>query len=658
MAADPKDFWEAFGDDSELVEVECKGPDRLAKDVLDVFGIPCKDDRGGKLANLDIKRLDAMQVIRLSLLEESANTGKIIEPIMNSEGEVEFIEIGTFNGLSGGDIYYELQTSTYREYCGGVMINGAKPMAKRKPVVWTPIWGDGSSKKIYDTGLMKSNCIQGDFNQYATITFNNPHTESSYEDGIDNLYEINKDNPFDSIIGYATYVHWDGWEDSPDTTVKMMETANVILKMESNKLGTFFTRPNQDKFLEFNDASCMEGASVNIEDPTLGVEVIIPEDFRYETIRGTKIDKFQGVVDVFIIGIEIDDLRGGPMANINAVQDTPTPEVTNTYVSINTTYSQVQRLSPGIHYVVGYEGLGQEDKTPYIIFADNSRVGDPIALNGQVETVFMIDPRCAYAIETQKTTGTGYILPTSATAGWLIQEIHVVVSVDTPCIEIYDPDGWNRKASEVAKTLNYLVAPLVVTEEPAPIAFNGRLIDQVRCIRDHDPTTAQSFEDTDLEKANDEMSGNGLSMSLSFLDGDQCEKLSGALFDYMNSGDGTEATYICGPGADVKLGGTAPNGGIVNGITYSYQDSNSYTISVNAGPTILGSFAQIDGGPSPKATEEMSAKGTIIEDMGNNIYYKVRIDGLGERVAVNMAPMILRVGDKVQCSVHNLPMEI
>ena len=38
-------------------------------------------------------------------------------------------------------------------------------------------------------------------------------------------------------------------------------------------------------------------------------------------------------------------------------------------------------------------------------------------------------------------------------------------------------------------------------------------------------------------------------------------------------------------------------------------------------------------------------------------YFKVRIDGVGERIAINMSPDVLRVGDKVQCSIHNNPVE-
>jgi len=83
--------------------------------------------------------MDAIQVIKLSLLEASANEGQIYEPIMNSEGVVEFIAIGAETGLTGDDVYYEIQTGSYRESCGGVMITGAMPLGERKEVKWKPI---------------------------------------------------------------------------------------------------------------------------------------------------------------------------------------------------------------------------------------------------------------------------------------------------------------------------------------------------------------------------------------------------------------------------------------------------------------------------------------------------------------------------------------
>jgi hypothetical protein len=656
MAADPKDFWAAFGDDSDFVEVTCDDSGSLAYDVLSSYGIPCDGNIGGGLSNLDIKRMDAIQVIKLSLLEASSDDGYIYEPIMNSEGQVEFVAVGTFTGLSGGDVYYELQTGTYIEACGGVMITGGRPLAYRRAVGWHPIWQNGP-KEIYDTGQMITSCVKQDFSQQATIVFTDPHLDSRYEDGIDNLYEITSANPYDSIIGYAKYIWWPSASTDTDTVITRQDTAKILLQMPDASMGTFSRRPQYSDTL-IDDPSCLEESDSTPTDPTVGVEVEIPEDFRYESVRGTTVDKFQNILDVYVVGLDIDHIQGRPVSDTEAVNENPESTSANVEVTINTTYKKFTKLQKGVHYVVAYTDLESGFKQPYIVFVNNLRTTDPAAIYGDQETSFSIDPECEYANEVDSDTGLGYILPTSETRGILVDEIHVAVLLETPSIEVYNPDGENQKAAEIARDLEYLVAPLIVVEEPSPVAFNGQLIDLTQGIRDHDPTTAQDFSDTDLEQALDQMSGNGMSLTLTFLDEDQCERLSSALYDYLNSGDGTEATYVCAPGTDVRLGGTAPNGGIVNSISYSYQDSNSYTISVSAGPTILGNFSQVDGGPSPKAMEEVSAKGTIIEDMGNHIYYKVRIDGIGERVAVNMVPTVLRVGDKVQCSVHNNPVEI
>jgi hypothetical protein len=656
MTADPTNFWKEFGDPKSFVEVTCDDSDNLAYEVLRAYGINSNSNVGGGLTNLDIKRMDAIQVIKLSLLEASARDGVIYEPIMSAEGTVEFLAVGTYTGLSGGDIYYEIQSGTFREDCGGVMVTGAKPLAYRREVSWEPIWQDGP-KQIYETGILHNDCIEGGFNQNATIVFTDPHLDTSYKDGINNLYEITAENPYDSIMGWARYIYWEGSEYDTEAVVTRQNNAKIIIRLNDNPtLGTLVRRPTYAEG-NFNNPNCYidQGETVN---PADGVQVPIPSEFRYENVRGTIVDKFQGVLDVYVQGLEISNMRGEAPSDKSASNTNPAYGDADVLIRIDKTYTQLKKLSRGTHYEIAYDNVGSEEGADvYIVFADNSRVTDPILINGDELTTYKVDPECEYANDVDSLIGEGLILPISQTGGWLIQDIYVSLLIETPSIEVYHPDGINNKALEIAESLEYLITPLVVVDEPAPIAFNGRLLDLTQSIRDHDPTTAQDFSDTELEQAQDEMSGNGMSLSLSFLEAEDCERLSGALYEYMNSGDGTEATYICSPDAEVTLGGTAPNGGIVNSIVYSYQDSNSYTISVNAGPMVVGGFSQVDGGPSPKGTEEMSAKGTIIQDLGNHVHYKVRIDGFGERVAINMAPAVLRVGDKVQVSVHNVPVE-
>jgi len=652
----PDDFWASFGDDSDFEEVTCDTSTNIATEVLEQCGLQYRYAMGGPLKNMDLKRMDAMQVIHLSLLELSAQTGIIYEPVMAPDGVVDFVEVGKDVGLSGGDVYYEIQTAAYRDRCGGVMITGGKPLAKRKNTDWHPIWR-GGPKEVYDTSLLVNRCIDegAGFSQQATIVFTDPHLNSSYEDGIDNLYDITSENPYDSIIGFATYMDPNGADIGPDTSIRMQSSAKILvpIDLEVVGLGKLARRP---AYAEGENPECW------VSEPTSndGVPIDIPQDFRFESVRGTMVDKFQAVTDVYVIGREIQFMRGEPRTQSAAVQEDPAYGDAIPMAFIENSYNSVFRLSQGVHYVIVYDDSTLEKgKQPRVVFADNSRPSDPIGIDGTKKNEFFIHPDCGYAAHSNISDllVEGYILPVDKTKGIWVEEIYVTLLLDTPSIVVYNPDGANRKAYEIASRLIYLVKPLVITDEPSPVAFNGRLIDLVSSKRDHDPTTAQNFTDTDYESALDAMQGTGLTLTLSFLDEEGCEKLSEALYEYLNSGDGVEATYVCGPSTEVTLGGTAPNGGIVNSITYSYQDSNSYTISVNAGPILTGGFSQISGGPVPKVTEELSAKGTIIEDMGNHVMFKVRIDGFGERIAINMAPTILRVGDKVQCSVHNIPVE-
>ena len=231
------------------------------------------------------------------------------------------------------------------------------------------------------------------------------------------------------------------------------------------------------------------------------------------------------------------------------------------------------------------------------------------------------------------------------------------VTLDTPSIVIYSPDGTNNRAKTIADELIYDMAALVSEEKDKPVAFNGALIDMSVGMVDHDPTTSQSFDDTPYEKALDAMQGGGMALNLSFLDENGCIALSKALQSYFGSGGGIETTYVCGPSANPELGAGGSGGGVINSINYSYQDSSSYTISVNSGPVILGDLAQIDGGPSPMRTENVSSVGTILQDLGNHVNFKVKLDGYGIIQAINLSHHILRVGDRVSCVINNNPVE-
>jgi len=643
MATEP---WEAFGI-ANRPDVSCDFTGSLAADVCDDFGLTCATPNiGGALDGIDIKHMDAMTVIRLSLLEEGAKNGVFYEPIVNAEGQIEFKKIGS--GSPSGDIYYRIQMETYREDCSGVMITGKKPLPYRHEIEWLNLFEEAGGYKLWSMDGMTPNCNRHNFRQIAVITYNDPHLSTSYKDGIDNLYEITEENPYDRILGYA-YKITPPEDLNDDVTISFENTATVWYHWESiinsngnPDLGDLIDPPSTTADLE-----CWGGRGLAVEG---GKILDLPPELRYETVRDVTTDKLLGVNAIYVVGTECKICKGLPRSDA-AAADSNIEGNTDLYVYIDDATDKTFRLDEGIHYIVNYEG-DPASRTVKIVFAKNSRPHDNAKFGTEAE--FYALP-CKYFYENGQGPFRGTILPTGGIKGVWVKDVWVELTLDTPSFKVVDPEG---SAHTIAEDLLVEIAPIVMTEEPAPIAKDGREIDLVDGIIDHDPTTTQNLEDTELERAVAEMDrGQGLTLSFSFLNADEVQTLSRVLFNYMNNGSYAETTYICGPDYEVELGDLGDSGGVVNSISYSYSDQGSYTISVNEGPYIIGSLDGITGGPYNKQVESVSAEGVIIQDAGNHIDYKVRLDEVGDVYAINCFPAVLRVGDRVNVSIHNNPVE-
>jgi len=456
-----------------------------------------------------------------------------------------------------------------------------------------------------------------------------------------------------------------------DSKVTQADTAQVLIELGKHEgasndngpdVGTLIRRPTFENS-DLNSPDCWKdrGLDPNAED---GIPLEFTGDyaqFRYETERGIKVDKFRSIESIVVIGYEIEHLHSGPKDDAASRENPPKVEDNIVVVYLNNKAAKAVTFREGTDYAIAYKDSDDDYKNPWVVFANNGRIAD-IAEYG-ADCDFRISPNCNYykqhpteAVKLKK----GTIIPTSLYNGILVKGIYAKVNLDTPSITVFDPEGDKNRAYKIAENLQYLAAALVAVEQPAPIGFNGDTIDQVQGIQDHDPTTQQNFEDTDMERAMDIMSGGGMTINASYLRTQKgVNNLSKAVYDFMNNDLGlVDTTYVCGPNCSPKLGGKGNAGGIINNITYSYTDSGSYTISVNEGPRVIGNLASIGGGFYLKADEEVSATGLVIQDMGNGINYKVRIDGFAERMAVNCSSAIIRVGDYVNCSVHNCPIEM
>jgi len=626
----------------------------VAAEVLSTFNLPLSYSatNGGSLNNLDIKRMDALQAIKLSLLEASfkADNDNFYEMTVNAEGEVEFISIGADN-FTKSDVYYELQSSSTKYDCSGVLVTGAKPFATMLPIEWRSIWGD--TKTVYDTTQLASSCVSPNYSSHAVITFRDPHLDSGYNDGIDNLYEIT--DPFVNIIGYAKLIHSE--EATKSTNIAYSDSEAIIpisLFSETGDpdMGTLQS-VGSTVLGEGANPDCWAGGVVAMNGDE-GVVIPIPEQFRFTDIRDTEVDLYVGVDQVVIIGWKIDyfNVALAPGTNPNiSLEDNNTVCA----LDIGNTKLMAFHLEEGRHYVIAYN----EDGNPTVLFARRSFPKDPKTYGAGTSIVYL--PLTEGAINGNMPSSPACVFPTEGNAGILVKEITTYVKFNTPSITVTDTGGVGN-AKEIADNIDYSVGAIVSYEPPAPVAFSGELLDLTEGMVDKDPTSTQTFTDTPLELALDTLhtGGHGMEINLSFLDDENAvKKASSVLYKIMSSSDGVNTAYMCGPNAEPKLGQKGSSGGIINSINYSYSDLSSYTISINEGDSLVDGLG---GGcslaPALKATESVTARGTVLDTLGDGVIFKVKINGIGDRMAINTAPTLIRVGDIVTCSVHNVPVEV
>ncbi len=673
-------FWEMYGDGTNFVEITCDDTPTLIEDILTHYGVPFDSTvgYGGPLQNLDIKQMDALTVINLALIDGSSKKNKILEWTVDENGDFRIIEIG-HNGGSLSPIYYELQTGNYKEPCVGVMITGAKPRINPKPLTWEYIWGD--SKQVYDTSQIITNCAMEEFSTNAIIVYNDPHLDSKYEDGINNFYELSAENPYDVIVGYVRALSVPGFNKKQliDTEINVHNTSVVPIIVTGSKDGgtvvnlgeALIERPSApDDPTTASDDTCWSNSGQDLVDFDQGVKIPLSSDFIYTDLRSTEVSKYISVEAVYVVAYKFDSLQSIPSSPENS-RLTPSAGNSDVVGAIKDVIPNTYKLEQGVDYVIAYDMTEENEtkKEPWIVFAKNTRPNEPHKFGTNQD--FYLRPGCQLA---QTKYGEGFhtesILPVAGNKGFLVKQVIAMVQIDTPSVSVYDPE-WNdapgavkTKAIDIANALEYKMAAIVMEEYPPPIAFcsgsTADILSQSDSKVDSDPTTKQNFIDTPLEEAMEIMAnGPGITLSLSFIeDEDELKNLAETIFKHMSSSnDPIETTYICGPDASPELGAKGNYDGIINSINYSYTDSGSYTISVTEGSWLVGNLTSINTSTNIKMAETVSARATVIEGLGNNIFFKVKIDGYGNRTAINTAPNIIRKGDVVQCTVYNNPVE-
>lgn len=654
----------------------------VATDILETFNIPYSQPTGGTLKKIDLKRVSPIATIKASLLELFAESNTALtEMIVGSDGEVDFYKVG--EDIANINPYYTIKSTTEGVSADkvGVMITGGKPQPLRKlSKLKDLIGGQATTDKtsiVWDATNLSSSCVSPSVSTVSVVTFKDPHVEklgkASWNDGVEDLFE--PESEFDRIIGYVWSI--DPGENIPTTANIYPQNQTSIPILISPFIETYQDKPTykignsegwpelgtlkvRSKTTEAEGTECwtpIEGDTITCDTDSLTIDLETYGFLVSEELRGTTVNKVNGVSNIFVKGIELGSCRGVAKDSESQKEDTPTSDNVNLFLSMNghPSHQKVIRLEEGVHYVVAYKD--DDYSTPCIRFANNAREKDLAKFGSGVDFIMDISEALKgfFTYTTIIPSGKGTVLPTGGTGGILVEQVWAQLDLDTPSFMVNDPTG---NANRIAHQLSVKIAAMSVVEKPSPIAINGELVDLSNQTQDNDPTTKQNFEETDFQKKMQQMDhGRTLSLGLASLSEEQTINLCKNLYEFLQSDTGITYNHVCPPTDEPEIGSSGPNGGIINSIEYSYTDQGSYTINVTEGPKFFGDFSGISGGIYHKKVENISADGIIIQDAGNHVNYTVRLEGIGDIKAVNGYSGILSVRDKVSVTIYNNEVE-
>jgi len=261
---------------------------------------------------------------------------------------------------------------------------------------------------------------------------------------------------------------------------------------------------------------------------------------------------------------------------------------------------------------------------------------------------------------------------------WTIDEgsLYAKVNVSRPGIQIRTA---GKDVRPLLEAISMKVKPIFQNTMQQPVAACGnnfcQIIDPETGLYDNVWCTREEL-DSDAEKLRDAMTGITLEVNITALfptdtslngyrtAAEECLKVAQNLYNYYNTFRNEPYkgyTYICGPPTNKdeipRLGKcvSTPHGiRTINTINYNYQDGQSYTLNIEAGPAMFS--AQGVGQLYKKQVENVTITGRV-EQVLDGALYKVNIPRYGIITAWNAAKWPWEVGDQVQVELYNVPKE-
>jgi len=628
----------------------------VAFQVLEDFDLPKTNNTnfGSSLPGYDINNRDPYRMIQLSLAASAFGDNEDLkECYVNEEGEIDFYTLGEGEGIT--DIYYSIPTESYRLPCNNVVVTGCEIPPRREL---------REPKNLFELGNIEDVSEYGPW--YFALGEKIP-MRNEYQEGWIEYNRIEEGDKYEKeqwdVTDFERIITW-------VYNIKPYE------KFDSSYSDIQF-RNNSTRYYELTSFGTMiegqrlrqpiESTEVEAEDNEILNNGVILYEANYP--------KFLGVRRILIYGIKLDKI-------IFYHNDQGDP--TDPYVYIDTLQPSLFALRQGEDYVINKKESNGE---LVITFANNVIREDKRQffgkdINDYSEKKFRIHPESivrqdgiqinevADPEESFSAINIGKLRDNFSTAiggeilqypsvfpvgfgesGYAVNKLLIEVEWDNPCL--YVKDTRNIITEDLLRTIKIDTFPIVLDDHPAPMAHNGELVESEEDKPDEDASTYQIFNKTEGQVILDSLRGGDINVTLPFLNEEQVKTASQRILE-LRQEDIKEITYVCGPECFPRLGAAAPEGGVIDSITYSYQDNSQYVISVQCGPIWqgMGGWGQ---SVNEAMTSQLSLDGMVISAHKNNVDFLVNINRVGKIPCINATKDIICSGDKVKVTVYNHP---
>lgn len=683
----------------------------MAQVVLETFGIPFNSPiLGSSLPGYDIRNQDPVTILRLSLATElldnppegSSRVGGpgFAEVELDGDGIARFYIVGA-EPASNLDVRYCIPTAQVTNAVDLVIIRGYDPPVRRE--LRQPFDGLKNKEFFAFEDCAIDSCEENHNAKYATISYDDPMLDQSYQDDIVNSFEI---GAFESLLGYI--VDFDIKPDPetvPGLRVSFGDSTKEYIRFNASLFKNSVVQGNLE-LQEFNSvtggtvlgagraANTQPGGAAGSSVPftittvdentgectitnstVVGAKIILGADrFKRPTKFGTSESDFIGVQDIVFPGQKVMAIFTSPF-NINPLIK-PQKELISLQHGRNWTWTTDadENIEINLFTVIDNEFT----QTIHNLYSVPANIVDSPNFNGILEATTDA-PNLTTELTATEFRNT-YIAAMGDSLGYKTPtgEMCIVLERRRPSIDIFDPRG---QAMSVAQSISITYTPIVLVDIPPPIAYastfpflqsideqsgqGGKtipgegIIDQTDGIRDNDPSTTQDFDESELSILQDNTNGSTIDVTLPFCTDQECLQIARNFRDLQNETVVT-TSVILGPDSEPRLGDVftddSGNTSIINEINYSYSDSSQYLITVTTGPRFLtaGSF---NDSQYQLQTEETTKEGIIVQDRGDGATYVVRVQGGEEIIALSFVLEDISVGDKVQLRIFNNPVE-